>query len=455
MLSSEEIKEINTLYKKVTDFKPKNLKKQQIYEAKQKVEDLGVSIPPKLRGVKQAVGWGRIAVDALAERIIMEGWTTSEARLNSLFDSNSLLAEAKNVTLDALRFGIGFIAVGAGNVEDGEPPVLITAESPMTTTVRYSLRKRRAITALKVLNDDPKNLRGILFTERETIEFKKTPTGFEELTRITHNLNRCPIVPLINRRETGSSEGHSEITPSIINIINSVMRTLLGAEVAREFFNVPRPYILNAPADAFKDEDGNDLNPISVLMDAVTVFEENNSEREIKIGNFPTNSPSASLEMLRIYAQMFAAEAAVPQDYIGFGGGGNPTSAEAIVAAENRLIARAEDRLTAFSRPWQEVAQLVVLTLDGVLPEGFSAVPKFREPGTPTYAATVDATMKLISAGVLAPDSQITYELLRFSRQQQNIIRSEQAQISANSFISALNTLDTRSEEVSEEDGTE
>ena len=41
--------------------------------------DLGISIPPELRGLHTVMGWPRLAVDALHERMDVEGFRLSSA----------------------------------------------------------------------------------------------------------------------------------------------------------------------------------------------------------------------------------------------------------------------------------------------------------------------------------------------------------------------------------------
>ena len=51
-----------------------NQLKANYYFGKQKIKDLGISIPPHLTSLDIAVGWPGTAVDVLDERIELEGW---------------------------------------------------------------------------------------------------------------------------------------------------------------------------------------------------------------------------------------------------------------------------------------------------------------------------------------------------------------------------------------------
>ncbi|TMZ70763.1 phage portal protein [Klebsiella pneumoniae] len=92
-------------------------------------------------------------------------------------------------------------------------------------------------------------------------------------------------------------------------------------------------------------------------------------------------------------------------------------SADAIRVSEARLVKRAERRQRIFGAAWCEVMRLALLVRDGsVPPEARSLVARWRDAATPTRAAQADAVMKLVSAGVLPPNSEVTYELLGYDR---------------------------------------
>mgnify|MGYP001552492951 CR=1 FL=1 len=44
------------------------------YNGNQLVRDLGIAIPPQVRGLSTVVGWPQVAVDALEERLDVEGF---------------------------------------------------------------------------------------------------------------------------------------------------------------------------------------------------------------------------------------------------------------------------------------------------------------------------------------------------------------------------------------------
>jgi hypothetical protein len=109
------------------------------YRGTMQIADLGIAIPPQMRQLKVALGWPRVCVDALDERLNVEGFRFAESTsvdedLQGLWQLNSLDGESQLAHIDALVFGQAFVAVGSG--DDADTP-LITVESPLDIAVEW------------------------------------------------------------------------------------------------------------------------------------------------------------------------------------------------------------------------------------------------------------------------------------------------------------------------------
>lgn len=438
-LAAYELDLIERLIKKLASHHFGNEIKSHYYEGKNRLKDLNISIPPTLKLVNSVVGWAGTAVDVLEERLDFEGYIGGDAfGLNDIYRANELDLESGLGHKDALVYGTGFVVVGKGR--EGEADPLITIESPNKMTAIYDMRTRRIAAALLVDSDDVGRVnRGSLYLPNETIFFMKMNNKFYEEARDVHNLGRVPVAPLINNPRSGDPYGRSEITRAVRSYTDSAMRTLLGAEVAREFYSAPQRYILGAEEDIFMDSDGNQLNPWSVIQGRVLGVPFNDEDNVMpQVGQFSANSPTPYFEQIRAYAQLVAAETAIPASYLGYQTD-NPTSADAIRQMEARLIKRAERRQKQFGRTWTEVAKLALLVRDGVIPaEAANIRPIWRDAATPTRAAAADEAVKLISAGVFLPDSDITYNRIGLSDSDKATLKAEKKIANATSLIGNL-----------------
>jgi Phage portal protein, SPP1 Gp6-like len=440
-LTYDELGLIQTLVKQLRAHDAKNSEVERYYEGKNRLKDLNISIPPSLRLVDSVVGWAGTAVDVLEERLDLEGFIGGDTLgLNDVFRANELDLEASLGHKDALIYGTGFVFVGKGRPDMGEPDELVTIESPKKATALYDMRSRRAVAALLANRGElGEVLSGSLYLPDQTVYFEAYGDTFVELDRDIHNMGRVRVVPLVNNPRSGDPYGRSEITKAVRSYTDSAMRTLLGAEIAREFYSAPQRFILGAPEDIFQDSDGNPLNPWSVIQGRVLGVPYNDDDGVMpQVGQFQANSPAPYFEQIRQYAQLIAAETAIPASYLGFQTD-NPASADAIRQMEARLVKRAERRQRQFGRAWTEVAKLALLTRDGSIPaEAANIRPIWRDASTPTRAAAADEAVKLIQAGVLTPDSDIVYNRIGLSDSDKQVLKAEKAASSAQTFVANL-----------------
>lgn len=437
-LSNDEVRLLDYLTEKIKKHDPKNYVLQRYYEGRNKLKDLRISIPPQLTAVETVVGWAGTAVDVLEERLDLEGYLDpAELGINEIFRANELDLESSMGHKDALVFGTGFVTIGRGM--DGEPDPLITIESPKKMTALYDMRTRRLSAALLInRNETGTPISGTLYLPDQTIFLEYYNRAWLDVDRDVHNLGRVLVAQLPNNPRSGDPYGRTEITRAVRSLTDSAMRTLLGAEVAREFYSAPQRYILGADEDLFTDSDGNPLDAWSVYQGRILGVPANQDGQIPQVGQFSANDTRPYFEQIRAYAQLMSAESAIPASYLGFQTD-NPASADAIRQMEARLIKRAERRQRQFGRTWGEVARLALLVRDGSIPAEASEIrPIWRDASTPTRAAAADEAVKLISAGVLLPDSEITYNRIGLSELDKKILRQEKEVAQATNLIANL-----------------
>jgi hypothetical protein len=442
-LTADELALIEHLAKKLKHHNFKNELLENYYEGKNRLKDLRISIPPQLTTVEAVVGWSGTAVDVLEERLDFEGYYGGDSfGLNDIYRANNLDLESGLGHRDALVFATGFVAVGKGYAGEADP--LITIESPKRMTAEYDMRSRRLSSALLLDSDDNGNPRSAsLYLPDQTIMAEFSNGAWYEIDRSIHNLGRVMVVPLINNPRSSDPHGRSEITPALRSITDSAMRTLLGAEVAREFYSAPQRYALGADESTFTDADGNALNPWSVIQGRMLAIPYNEVENVMpQVGQFQANDVRPYFDQIRAYAQLAAAETALPASYFGMQTD-NPASADAIRQMEARLVKRAERRQKQFGRTWTEVAKLAVMLRDGYtaenLPAEFANVrPIWRDASTPTRAASADEAVKMISAGVFPADSEIVLNRIGLSDTEKVQLRDEQRRAKANALVGNL-----------------
>lgn len=422
------IQDVTRLRRDFSRFSGANLEKQKYYDGKQKLKDLGISLPPQMRLIDTVLGWPGTVVDALEERLDFEGWDSPV--LDALFQSNDLDVTASTAHLDALIFGTSFITVTSGRL--GEPDVVVSVVSPNDMVVTRDNRTGRVTEACQYIAGEDGE-RAVLYRADDTVWLYEQ-NGEWYVDRVDeHLLGRVPVAQLVNRPRASKTNGRSEITPAVRSLTDSAMRTLVGAEVAREFYAVPQRYLMGAPESFFLDENGNPRGAWEAMMGKIIAIERDEETGDIpSVGSFAANSMSPFFEQLRELAKQVAAEGAVPNGYMGFSSDANPSSADAIRMTENRLVKRAERRQAMFGKAWTEVARLIIMVRDGrmfseLTDQELAIRPLWRDAATPTRAAAADEVVKMIAAGVYPARGDYALKRLGLSPMDRDMLRRDRA----------------------------
>lgn len=432
----QAVSDIERLQSVLASHQGANTVKQNFYDAKSRMKDLGISIPPHMRNIDTVMGWPGTVVDVLDERLDFEGW--SEDFVDDVFWSNDLDVEAPLAHVDALIYGVSYATVTTG-VGD-EPDVMVNFVPPTQMVGVRSRRSRVLSEAVQFIEPDDNagesGRRAVLFRPDETVWMRADERGWRVEGVDEHRLGRVQAVQFTNRMRASKLGGRSEITPAVISYTEAALRTLVGAEVAREFYAVPQRYILGAPESFMFDEDGRPRSGWDTMLGRMLAVERDPETGELpSMGSFPAYSMSPFFEQVRHYSQLLAAETSIPPTYLGFVTD-NPSSADAIRMAENRLVKRAERRQAMFGKAWTEIGRLAMMVRDGrrfqdLTDAELAMRPQWRDASTPTRAAAADEVQKMIAAGVYTPRGEYTMKRMGLSPQDKEMLRRDNAADSA------------------------
>lgn len=412
-LTDDEARALREIESRVTGLAQYNRDRRSYYEAHRKVQDLGISVPPSLKNTQVAVGWPGMVVDALDERLNINGLTGAaddvleSEGVRSLWRDNNLDISYSEGHVEALIQGVAFLVLSDGDAALGEPEQLITIESPSTMSGIYSPRRRSLDHAASFLfedrNDPARYTGGTLLTRTGNVVFERGVNGQPVVVdRQEHDLGRVAARLLVNRPWVSRTWGRSEITRPVISYTDAAMRTLLGAEVAREFYGAPQRYLMGADEAQFKGK-----NEWTSYMGRFLALTLNEDGEPPVAGSFAASSPQPYIDLVKMYSQLVAGESGIPAPYFGFVHD-NPTSADAIRTSESRHVKRAERRQRVFGAAWRGILLDAVQMRDGSVPAELEALTvDWVDAATPTKAAAADAVTKQIAAGALPATSDV------------------------------------------------
>lgn len=459
-LSPEEAGVASFLATKLFDQRPYLELHNLYYDGLQKMQDLGISIPPSLSRLRTVVGWPRIGIDALSNRCKVEGFrfpgqTDTDEDLWDIWQSNNLDGESQLAHLDALIYGRSYMVVGSPDINDttnGQP--LITAESPINMTGVWDARMRRCTAAFQIYLDTnfTSDMYGqevaALYLPNSTIHMGRAPSattgiaGNWEITdRDDHNLGQVPVVRMANRQRLGNRDGLSEITPEWMNTTDSAVRTLLGMEVTREFYAAPRRYVLGASEEDFKKPDGTSTTAWETYASKVWALPRDENGDVPTVGQFASADPSVHTKMIDEYAKIMAGEMGLPPHFLGVYSDGNPASADAIRSGYEELTVRAQNKDLQFGECHEETMRLALLIRDGSLPDGAQRMETdWMDPSPTTPSSTADAIAKQIQAGSIPATSSVTLKKLGYSAQEIERLAVDRSQDEGASLLAELAT---------------
>jgi hypothetical protein len=411
------------------------------YNGEQVIRDLKISIPPQLQGLHTVIGWPQIGVDALEQRLDIETWRyagepEASDELEEVMQANDLLTEAQLAHLDSFIYGRSYAA--GGSAEDRDAPPVITIESPMDMTVDYDARLRAVRSALRLYKDGDKQA-VVLYLPDQTVYAVESDTGGWEVTdRDMHDLGVVPVVRFSNRQRSAERVGRSEINSAVMGITDAACRTLLGMEVAREFYGAPQRYILGASESAFQDAEGNPKSAWETYIGRVLALERDEDGEIPQVGTFAAYDPSAYTKIVDLYARIMATQLGLPPHYLGYTTD-NPASADAIRSTEAQLVKRAERKQSMLDAPWAQVLRLALLIWHGDVPERARRIETvWRNPATPTMAAQTDAAVKLVQAGIIPAESEVALEMVGLSEAQRQRVRADRRRTQARQALAAI-----------------
>jgi hypothetical protein len=409
------------------------------YEGSYRIADLGISVPPQMRNLRVALGWCRVGVDALDARLNLEGFrypdsNDVDADMMDIYAANLMSSESQMAHIDALVFGHGVAAVGS-NEDTPELPI-ITVESPLDFACQWDARARKMTAALRLFGSESAR-QATLYLPDETVSLEQTTAGWSVLDRDQHKLGEVLVERIVNRARTYDRDGASEITPELMSITDAASRTLLGLQVAQEFYSAPQRYILGADEASFIGPDGSPKSGWETYMGRVLALERDADGNVPTVGQFTPYDPSTFSKVMDMYAKQVSSMTSLPPHVLGYTTD-NPASADAIRSAEHGLVTKANRKTVVFGKGWANLMRKALLVRGEQPNDAHLIAPVWGETATPTIGATTDAIFKQVSMGYLPATSDVVGEQLGYTPVQRARIEADRVTDSGTSFLNEL-----------------
>lgn len=381
------------------------------YESERRPDAIGLAVPVEMRKLLAHVGYPRLYINALSDRLELEGFRIggedkADEQMWDWWSANFLDVESTLGHTDALVHGRSYVTIAAPDPAvdvDVDPKVpIIRVEPPTNLFAKIDPRTRQVTQAIRAIYDEQGSevIASTLYLPEQTVYFVKEQGQWKATRTVSHGMGIVPVVPLANRTRLSDLYGTSEITPELRSITDASARTLMLMQAAAEAMGVPlrllfgiKPHELGIDMD-----DPNPKAAFEAYYARILGFE----SPEGKAFQFDAAELRNFVDALDALDKKAAAYTGLPPQYLSFAKD-NPASAEAIRASESRLVMNAERKARIFGGAWEQVMRVAHKVMNPgspIPPQLLRMEAIWRDPSTPTYAAKADAASKLYNQGM-------------------------------------------------------
>jgi hypothetical protein len=378
------------------------------YQGRQRVEQLGMAIPPSMRRFLVVANWCRTVVDTINSRqqvrsLILPGQETADPRLRDICDASNFSSHLSMFNTDRMVYGRAFMSVGA-NEANRELP-WIRVESPREMTAIVDVRREVVTSACRFYGWDDSlteqssgNASKVtLYLPDATVWAERDGAGqWAEVDRDEHRLGVVPVVMHLNRRMSGAWVGESQMT-DVIPFADAGARALTNLQFAQEAHGIPRMFMTGVSKGDFIDDQGKPIPQFEAYFDAIHMLAQENA----KVGQLDAADLKNFETAITIYAKQAATVTGFPSRYFGITTA-NPPAEGAIHADESTLTRSVEEQNEQVGTSLGWVGALAWRFATGETVAGGRVKTDWFDPGTPTVSQREDALAKRRAAGVLS-----------------------------------------------------
>lgn len=400
---------------------PRNIERMVYLDAKNKLNDLGVSLPPQLVDkLDVVVGWPEKAVYEVANRIVLEGLTLPDGSgdpfgLKRLLRDNRFAVEFPQSVASSLAQSCSFVSTTPGDTSAGEPPALVMFHSALWATGLWD-RRRRGLKAGLLISDTDKMGHPTVLTillPAQHVVCSKVGNGWYVTDVIPHSLGRVPMEVLPFRPTTERPFGRSRIDRTVISLTNRAVRAGARLEVHSELFTSMKLLLLGADEETFKDKDGKPVPLWSFFLGRLNLLSKDEDGDVPKMEKIAAESPEPHIAIARQLAGQFSGHTGVPLSSLGISTD-NPESANAKQMAREDIVNDVEKQHAIYEFALGRAFEDAVMIRDRLSEPPAEMIDlgfKWRRADRPTLAAIADAGAKQVASIPWLADTEVGMEL--------------------------------------------
>lgn len=417
----------------------RNAELYEVYEGTVPLRKVPSIVPDRYKGMRIGCPWPEVAVQSVVERSRLAGFVFpgdgDASWLREIAERCDLAQGYQAALTDALVTGVSFAVVGRD-----EAGACVRWHTARSAAGLWDYAHGRLRCGFAIV--DRARRRAVTGDEaRDTVPSKVdfyTPRGCWELTReggspawsavwLPDPAGEPRMVALPFRPDGTHPLGRSRFSAPMRAIVQEYMANALNLHVASEYTALGQKWVTGLTDEQFEQLAAAKWK---FAADGALLATENpNTNSAPQFGNFSQQSMEPILSVKRSLATDFAAAASIPISEL-LTQDSNPTSAEALTAAKDKLIALVEAVNARNRRVLRRIA-LLLMAVDGNCPvsgltEGQRGVMvRMERPETMSAAAQSDAIMKKCSTFQFLATSDVAIEEAGFTADQQERLKAD------------------------------
>lgn len=406
----------------------RNALRHVYYTMHNRLVDLGISVPPELKNLNAACGWGKKCVDVMVEHSKFDGFTVAEegvqAELDRLARTNRMRTLYRRATTSALEqcFNLYFVS------KDDDGHARVSAYPASVCGCTWDDANDCLEAALFVVSMSKSGFGADrepdwvnVVTPEYLIRIKRGDGTTWHAEYEKHGLGHLPVFLAAYEPTLDRPFGTSRITREVMGYIDSAVRANVNEEIASAFAASAQKYLLGTDGDPFKD-----VSRWNAYIGAIFNIDKDEDGDVPQFGQLPQPSMDPLEKHWRMLCGRMSAATGIHVSQFGQVHD-NPASSDAIYAENEPLILKVKDWNEDVADVLVDVATAMLATERGVTFEDVDALSlgieaRFRNPAMPTLAQQTDSSVKIAAAVPGFAQTETFWEMNGFGKEERERI---------------------------------
>ena len=366
--------------------------------------DLGISVPPELKRINAASGWGKKCVDVMVEHSMFDGFSAqdedAQALLNRIARRNKMRTLYRRATTSALEqcFALYFVS------KDDDGHARVSAYPASACGCTWDDANDCLEAAMFVVSTRKNRTTGghepdwvNVVTPEYLIRIRRGDGTTWHAEYEKHGLGHLPVFLAAYEPTLDRPFGTSRITREVMGYVDSAVRANLNEEIASAFAASAQKYLLGTDGDPFEN-----VSRWNAYIGAIFNIDKDEDGDVPQFGQLPQPSMDPLEKHWRMLCGRMSAATGIHVSQFGLVHD-NPASGEAIYQENSPLIRKVKIWNEDVKDVLTDVAVACLATERGTTFDAIDAldlgiVANMPNPAMPTLAQQTDSSVKIAAA---------------------------------------------------------